>query len=224
MSAESRFSRTADRYAEEAARRDWSAVVELCRPEPHDVALDVAAGPGFLSGALLPRVARAVALDESPELLAHAPEGVERVVGDALHMPFADGAFTLITCVNSLHHMPEGSDLLAEIARVLAPGGRLVIKDYLADADPAAAERWDTIERLRDEGHGSLPRWGATAERLAGLGIALEEERDWEATWSSDRWITMADPAPEAAARLRELIGADTFTLTAWQARFRKGA
>ena len=79
-------------------------------------------------------------------------------------MPFDDGAFTLATCVNSLHHMPSGTDLLAEIARVLAPGGRLVIKDYLADPDPAAAERWDDDRAAPRRG----PRQPASAGSLSG--------------------------------------------------------
>jgi ubiquinone/menaquinone biosynthesis C-methylase UbiE len=105
--SESRFDRTADRYAEAARKKDWTAFIELCRPQPDDRALDVAAGPAMLSAQLVPLVARAVALDPSRPLLEHAPEGVEPVLGEAEQMPFQDSSFELVTIVNSLHHVAD---------------------------------------------------------------------------------------------------------------------
>ena len=67
--SESRFDRTADRYVEAAQKKDWTAFIELCRPQPDDRALDVAAGPALLSAQLVPLVARAVALEPSRPLL-----------------------------------------------------------------------------------------------------------------------------------------------------------
>lgn len=219
MSA-SRFDRTADRYAAAAARRDWSRFVELCGPQPDDRALDVAAGPGFLSGALAPLVAEAVALDASEALLSHAPEGVTRVVGTAERLPFDDGTFTLVTIVNSLHHVDDMAGTLAEMVRVLAPEGRIAVQDYLADDDAEAAERWDAIERLRDDGHRRLPRRGEVAQLLAGHGLRLEEEREWASSWQLEPWLDMAETPPAARERIQEMIGADGFQSTAWMARF----
>jgi SAM-dependent methyltransferase len=222
LSAHSRFDRTAGRYAEEARKRDYSELVRWCTPRPGDRALDVAAGPGFLSAALMPEVARAVAFDSAEALLAHAPEGVERVSGDANSLPFDDGSFDIVTCVHSLHHLPDASAALVEMARVLATGGRLVVQDYVADPDPTQAEEWDEIERLRDPGHSRLTRRGEVAELLAGHGLALDEETEWESNWDADRWISMAEPDAPTTARLRELIGSDRFALIDWRGRFQR--
>jgi ubiquinone/menaquinone biosynthesis C-methylase UbiE len=216
----SRFDRTADRYAAAAAQKDWSRFVELCRPRADDRALDVGAGPGVLSGALAPLVAEATALDPSEALLAHAPDGVTRVVGTAERLPFADGSFDLVTIVNSLHHVDDMRATLAEMVRVLSPGGRIGVQDYLADDDPAAAERWDAVERLRDEDHRRLPRRGEVAAVLAGCGMRLEEEREWLSTWELEPWLEMAGTHETTRARIRELVGAPSFTATAWMARF----
>jgi ubiquinone/menaquinone biosynthesis C-methylase UbiE len=218
--SESRFDRTADRYAAAAARRDWTRFIELCRPRPDDRALDVGAGPGLLSGALAPLVAEATALDPSEAMLAHAPDGVRRVVGPAEQMPFADGSFDLVTIVNSLHHVADMGATLAEMARVLAAEGRIAVQDYLADDDPAAAERWETVERLRDHGHRRLPRRGEVAEMLAGHGLRLEEEREWPSAWELEPWLDMAETPEQARERIRELVGASGFESTAWLARF----
>ena len=220
MSDQPRFERTAERYAREAQARDWSGVIELCRPAAGDAALDVAAGPGMLSAALLGRVGRAVAFDASPALLAHAPTGVEAVEGDASAMPFADRSFDIVTCVNGLHHLDDPAAGLAEMARVLAPGGRLVLQDYIADPDPERARRWDEIERLRADDHRRLLAEGEADDELARGGLAVDEEREWPSTWEVDAWTELAGCDAATAARVRELIGAPTFTVRAWLARY----
>jgi ubiquinone/menaquinone biosynthesis C-methylase UbiE len=218
--SESRFDRTADQYVAAAREKDWSALVDFCRPQPADRALDVGAGPGLLSAALAPHVARAVALDPAWRLLEHAPEGVERVVGEAERMPFEDDEFDLVTVVNTLHHVADPRATLAEMVRVLAPGGRIVVQDYLADPDPEVAERWDQVERLRDPGHGRLPAASEVEERLSQLGLDEEDEQRWESTWRLEAWVEMASPPPDAVEEIRRLVGADSFSLTAWRGRF----
>jgi SAM-dependent methyltransferase len=216
----SRFDRTADLYAEAARSKDWSAFVEWCRPQPGQRALDVGAGPGLLSAALSAVVAEAVALDPSRALLGHAPPEVRAVVGDAESLPFGDAEFDLVTCVNSLHHVADMPRTLAEMARVLRRGGSIVVQDYLADPDPEQAERWETVERLRDPDHRRLPREGEVAGLLASHGLALDEEMRWDSTWQVEPWLAMSATPPLRAREARRTIGADSFTLTAWRARF----
>jgi ubiquinone/menaquinone biosynthesis C-methylase UbiE len=218
--SESRFDRTADLYADAARSKDWSAFVEWCRPQAGQRALDVGAGPGLLSAVLSSVVAEAVALDPSQALLGHAPDGVRAVVGNAEAMPFEDAAFDLVTCVNSLHHVADLARTLAEMARVLAPGGSIVVQDYLADPDPQRAERWETVERLRDPGHRRLPREGEVADLLATHGLALEAQMRWGSTWQVEPWLAMSATPATQANEVRRMIGADSFSMTAWRARF----
>jgi len=199
-------------------------MLEMCEPRPGDRALDVGAGPGLLSGALAQAGVKAVALDASAAMLEHVPPGVERVVGEAEAMPFADGSFDLVTVVNTLHHVRDVEATIAEVARVLAAGGRVVVQDYLADPDPEAAERWERVERLRDPGHGRLPREGEVARLLVGHGLVCEREQRWQSTWQLEPWIAMAEPSAETAAEIRSLVGADAFSLTAWRGRFAAAA
>jgi SAM-dependent methyltransferase len=224
VSGETRFDRTAERYAAHSAKRDWEPFIAIAGPRPGDRALDVGAGPAFLSGALLGRVAEAVALESSAAMLSHAPEGVKAVVGTAQEMPFEDGSFDLVTCVNSLHHLPDPHTALREIARVLGPGGRFAIQDYLRDPDPATADRWDEIERVRDPGHGRIPGEGEVAEVLAPFGFVTAEEVERPSTWEVRVWNDIAGLDDETAGRVRELIGSDSFTLRMWRARFERTA
>jgi SAM-dependent methyltransferase len=216
---ESRFDRTAERYAERAAAKDWRGLVKWCRPDPGDRALDVAAGPALLAGELVPLVAEVTAVDPSAALLAHAPAGVRRVVGRAEQLPFPDGAFSLVTCVHGLHHVASPARALAEMARVLAPGGRLVLEDFVADDDPRIASRWEEIERLRDPGHGRFLHAGEARTRLLPE-LTIEAEEIWLEPLAVEPWLAVAGCEGDDAARVRALIGPDPVQLRSWRARF----
>jgi len=99
-----------------------------------DVLLDVACGPGNFTVPLA-RVAHpglVIGLDISPAQLARAAARRERsgldnvllVRGDVHRLPLRDGAMARVSCAGGLHQFPELPRALAEVARVLAPGGR----------------------------------------------------------------------------------------------------
>lgn len=95
--------------------------------------LDVATGTGDLAIALADGGARrVVGLDLSPEMIAaaevkrHGRDDLRFLVGDAMALPFADGAFDACTVAFGLRNMPDYLAALTEMARVVKPGGRLV--------------------------------------------------------------------------------------------------
>ncbi len=59
---------------------------------------------------------------------------VQPVQGDSEHLPFDSGAFDVVTCANSFHHYPRQDRAVAEMCRVLKPGGRLLLIDGYRDA------------------------------------------------------------------------------------------
>jgi 2-polyprenyl-6-hydroxyphenyl methylase/3-demethylubiquinone-9 3-methyltransferase len=96
--------------------------------------LDVACGAGLLAPHLTQRLAGwcHVGVDLSVSALTQAREhGVSPVRGDALRLPFADGAFPCVVAGEVLEHLPDLPAACAELGRVLAPGGVLVV-DTLA--------------------------------------------------------------------------------------------
>jgi ubiquinone/menaquinone biosynthesis C-methylase UbiE len=89
--------------------------------------LDVCCGPGFVAGAAAARGAITAGVDFSSAMLALARAAQPRVEfsqGDAETLPFADGCFGVVVSNFGVHHAPRPSVAVAEMHRVLAPGGR----------------------------------------------------------------------------------------------------
>ena len=99
--------------------------------------LDVACGTGALTRALAQRVGaggRVVGLDFSPGMLDGARRRSPRITwteGDALALPFADGEFNAATIAFGLRNLADPTLGLAEMARVVGPGGRMVVLEFL---------------------------------------------------------------------------------------------
>jgi 2-polyprenyl-6-hydroxyphenyl methylase / 3-demethylubiquinone-9 3-methyltransferase len=105
-------------------------------PWPGALLLDVACGAGLLAPHVTGRLGgwRHVGLDLSlVSLRLAADHGVRPVAADALRLPFADGTFAGVVAGEVLEHVTDLETACAEIARVLAPGGVLII-DTIADS------------------------------------------------------------------------------------------
>lgn len=117
-------------------RRWKAALVGLAGVQPGTRALDLAAGTGDIAFALAARGARVAALDITPRMLqiasAKRPSSatVTFVTGDMMSLPFRDGAFDLVTTGYGIRNVPAIEPAIAEIRRVLRPGGLLLSLDF----------------------------------------------------------------------------------------------
>jgi ubiquinone/menaquinone biosynthesis C-methylase UbiE len=142
-SSREHFDRRSREYEHDQVSR-WLQELQLevlaaLKPGPDDRLLDVGCGSGAAVRAAAASVARAVGVDLSPGMidrareLARAASNVEFSVADAEGLPFEDATFTALLCTTSFHHYPNPEHAVAEMARVLAPGGRIVIADMVTD-------------------------------------------------------------------------------------------
>lgn len=154
-----RFAETAVRLAElEESRRPQLAdrVRRFVEPGGDERALDAGTGTGALAFALAPFVREVVAVDLVPELLAEARKrsgdfpNVTFVEGDVTSLPPDVGEFDLAGTLRTLHHIRRPELAVAELARVTRPGGRVLVVDQVAPADPLVALELDRFERARD--------------------------------------------------------------------------
>lgn len=104
--------------------------IEHLSPGPGDRVLDLGCGLGAALEAARDAGAEVAGIDPSPSMVERATArlpGAEIVVGPAEEIPFPDGQFTKALAVATFHHWADPHAGLAEVFRVLAPGGRLLI-------------------------------------------------------------------------------------------------
>jgi ubiquinone/menaquinone biosynthesis C-methylase UbiE len=215
-SSADRFARTAKRVA---ARQDSRAarlaeeVRDFVQPSGDERALDVGTGAGALALALAPLVREVVGLDPVPELLELAREraapNTEFVEGDGTAMPFPAGSFDLTGTHRTLHHVSRSERVLAELARVTRPGGRMLVVDQLAPDDPAEAAVLHEFETVRDASHARLSTNAELRELFAANGLTLVRERREEERRELAEYLDLAGSEGDRRVRAEALAAAD---------------
>jgi ubiquinone/menaquinone biosynthesis C-methylase UbiE len=179
-----------------------------------DRVLEVACGTGGATIAFAERCGAAVGLDVRADALARArTEALERnipnasfVAGEIERMPLAGGSFTGALCRFSFHHFVHPERVFAEMARVVAPTGWMVVSDMTASENAEEAEFHNQMERLCDPTHARTLA-ASEFERIFadnGFRITMKIARDSRITL--DDWLCFGAPPPENTARLREMV------------------
>jgi SAM-dependent methyltransferase len=172
------------------------ATYRLCAPLlPKGRVLDLGCGVGHSFHALAPR--ESVGVDRSAQALAGQQR--ETYVADMRAVPLPDSSFASVLCVQSIEHVPDAERVLAEIVRVLRPGGTAVIvtPNRLEFARPdEIIDPYHHVEFDRDE--------------LCALCARFFAEVDVLGLFGSARWRDVVD---EEDRRLHRLLGLDPLRL-----------
>lgn len=165
---------TWDNIATEQTRQRLYRIVQSLHISPGSRILDVATGTGILLPWLLAAAGptgRVTAIDFAPRMIAEAqkkhPQGVQLLVADVHHLPFADRSFDEVICNSAFPHFTDQPRAMREMARVLVAGGRLTI------CHPAPRQELNEFHRRLGGvvGNDMLPDTAAMQEmaRAAGL-------------------------------------------------------
>jgi ubiquinone/menaquinone biosynthesis C-methylase UbiE len=130
LAAYRRWSATYDEPRNSLFDSDEPVMHAILDTPPIGTALDAACGTGRYAAYLAARGHRVIGVDSSPDMLARARvSGATLVHSDVHQLPLADSAVDIVVSALALVHLPSLVPVMAEFARVLRPGGHLVISD-----------------------------------------------------------------------------------------------
>ena len=178
-----------------------AAVLAALGARPIRALVDLGTGTGRMLGLLAPLAARSVGLDSSHAMLSVARANLERLglsrvdlrQGDIHAPPFGRGSFDLVVVHQVLHYLDDPARALREAARLVAPGGRMLVVDF-APHD---------LEFLREsQAHRRL---GLAADQVSGwlseIGLDTVETRDLAPTDAGQLTVTLWLAADTRLAR-----------------------
>ncbi len=212
-----RYSRFAAAYVHSqthASGPDLARLVMMAQPEAHWRVLDIATGGGHTALTFAPHVASVVASDLTPAMLQEAEahiraQGVHNVTyreAAATDLPFPDESFELVTCRIAAHHFPDAQRFMHESARVLRPGGLLLLQDQMLPVHRPSARWIDNFERLRDPSHNCAFSEKGWRAMLARAGLRVEQNAQVAKRQNLHTWAQRQGNDAAAIARLQALL------------------
>jgi SAM-dependent methyltransferase len=191
-------------------------LIEAVHPHPDDTVLDVACGTGALTMPLARLTRHVTGIDLTAAMLDQARilqkklglKNVELLQGDAFPLPFSAASFSLVVSRAAFHHLVNPGDVLAEMARVCTPAGRIVVIDGAPSEQHS--EAFDHFEILRDPSHVHA----LSPNELRGLGkkIGLRETAVLSTTLPGvplETILAASFPNPGDMEKVRGLARAD---------------
>lgn len=215
--SQAQFSPQAQAYLHSAVHAQGGDLARLAaRVRPGQQVLDLGCGAGHVAFHCAQAGAVVTACDPAPgmlEVVAREAVGrglaVRTVQALAERLPFEDGQFDQVFTRFSAHHWHSVPLALREVARVLKPGGSLVVVDVVASESPLADTALQTLEMLRDPSHVRDYRVSEWLAMLADAGLraeALQEGDIWSLTMQFDVWTARMKTSAVRVAALREVL------------------
>ena len=213
------FTRQATPFAAAPGIRDEEAlrlIVEASGAGPEDAMLDVACGPGLVVCAFARVVRHATGIDLTPAMLDRAralqqERGLTNVtwrLGDVLPLPYPDGTFSLVVSRFAFHHFLDPGAVLAEMRRVCAAGGRVMVVDTEASPDPVKAAAFNAMEKLRDPSHARAMPLAELTGLFSRTGLGAPRVTTYRLEGELEGLLARSFPGPGDADRIREIFAA----------------
>ncbi len=178
------YERFAERFDREMNRYDLERRLEIVFDElvPRDLEgvslLDAGCGTGWFSAEACRRGARVTSVDVGDKLLAEVAKKCDsrRVVGDLLALPFEHASFDVVVCTEVIEHTVDPGRAVAELARVLRPGGTLGLT-VPNRAWHLAIDVANLLKLRPYEGYENWVGWSALRQLVTSAGLTIDRMR-----------------------------------------------
>ena len=213
---QAQYGRQAEHYSTSVphGRGETLATVrELAAAAETETALDIGTGTGFTAFEIAASARRVVAADLTRQMLTEARRlsrergleaRIELMLLAAERLPFRDASLPLVTSRTASHHFHDLAAALAEVARVLAPGGRFVLCDTVAPEPPALVELMNDWELRRDPSHvwnHPVSQW--REKLLPAAGLEVREVATGRTPLVFSDWVRRSGTPENVVAALR---------------------
>jgi len=212
------FGDVAANYSASAVHVSGPELLALLDAYPFDGTqrvLDAGTGTGHTALAIAPLVADVVAVDLTAAMLDQGrmlaeEQGIANITfrtGDIERLAFDDAAFDVVVSRYSAHHYPRPSVAVAEIARVLKPGGVFLLADVVSPEDPTADTYLNAVEVMRDPSHvrdHRVDQWRTIFDAASFTEFA--ELGRWPLRLQFDSWVTRMKTPLTTATEIRRLL------------------
>ncbi len=196
-----------------ASGADLATLAAEIASTPGAKVLDLGCGAGHVSFAVAPHAQSVVAYDIAPQmlvtvLLAARERGLANIAteeGPAEALPFADASFDWVVSRFSAHHWRDVPRALAEVRRVLKPGGRAIFIDVVSAGHPLFDTHLQTAEVLRDGSHVRNYRTDEWISFFSGAGFKARIRENWRLLMEFDQWVARMRTPEVRAAAIRSL-------------------
>ena len=127
----------------------------------NETLLEVGCGPGIMVSMFARFFKSVYAVDITPKMIEKAAERIKREGLDNVYfdvckaesLPYDNDFFDFVYSRFTLHHLKDPAIAIPEMARVVRPGGKIILQDIIASEDTEKAELHNAIETLRDPSH-----------------------------------------------------------------------
>lgn len=180
--------------------------------------LDIATGPGYIAEAFAGSAREVVGVDLTEAMLAIAKERTQQRhisnvsfrAADAQNLPFENGAFDVVVCRLTLHHLQKPLQVLREMARVCRAGGTVLVEDIYASEHSERAAYQDRWEILRDPSHVRTLPLSELLQLFRDAGLETDSVATADdLTPEVERWLATTKAPPERAAEVGRLLEED---------------
>ncbi len=196
-----------------AQGRDLQELADRVKRQVDPMVLDLGCGAGHASFAVAPYAKQVVAYDLSEQMLAvvagaareRGLHNIETRQGSTEALPFETASFDVVCTRYSAHHWSKFEAGLAEIFRVLKPGGKCLVIDVVAPPATVADTYLQALEVLRDASHVrnySVAHWTG---RLEQAGLHPIDSQSWKLHLNFDAWVGRMRTPAERVVAIRSL-------------------
>ena len=210
------FGRVSHAYASSpdfASGEDLDILLNLVKPNPSMVLLDIATGAGHTAVKMAQRVKHVIAVDITSEMIDRTQElaasknltNITTLLMDAESLSFSDRLFDVVTCRFAPHHFGDVQKSLSEIHRVLKLGGVFVLEDVSSPLDKEHDKFINEINKIRDPTHIRSYNPSEWKEMIENSGFQIQSVQNFRRRYDLEAWLERAGADDDAKARVRHM-------------------